>query len=200
MAVFITGAGIIQQELPEGYTKLNFIQCRGSEYIDTGIKGKNGIVVKTKVIPTAIGSDVCVIGSIFKNSVRYNVGISAAGKWEMQYGTEYGASSVDAVANTEYELEIQWVYNDGLLKINGTTAQMRTGTTEAASHNMFLGARSNGGTADRKAYLKIKSTQIYDNGTIVKNFVPCINPSNDIGMYEKVSGTFTGGVGKWIGG
>lgn len=199
MAVFVTGAGIPPQELPAGYTKLDFIQCSGTQYIDTGIKGKSGIVVKTTIIPTAIGSDVCVIGSIYNNGTRYNCGISAAGKWEFQYGTQYGASSVDAVANTEYELEIQWVYNDGFLKVNGTTAQTRTGASGGANHNMFLGARNNGGTADRKASLKIQRTKIYD-GTLVRDYIPCINPSNVIGMYEKVSGTFTSGVGTWAGG
>ena len=37
---------------------------------------------------------------------------------------------------------------------------------------------------------KIFSCQIYDDGTLVANFVPCIDPNNVVGMYDIVGGVF----------
>ena len=38
--------------------------------------------------------------------------------------------------------------------------------------------------------MKLYSCQIYDNGTPVRNFIPCKNPSGVVGLYDLVDGKF----------
>lgn len=44
----------------------------------------------------------------------------------------------------------------------------------------------------------IYSCQIYDNGTLVRDYVPCINPSGEVGLYDLVGGKFYGNAGSGV--
>jgi hypothetical protein len=39
------------------------------------------------------------------------------------------------------------------------------------------------------------SCQIYDNGTLIRDYVPCITPDNEAGLYDLVNGAFYANMG-----
>jgi hypothetical protein len=51
------------------------------------------------------------------------------------------------------------------------------------------------GDAVYAGYVKIYSCKIYDNGTLVRDFIPCLNPDGEAGMYDFVNETFRGASG-----
>ena len=55
---------------------------------------------------------------------------------------------------------------------------------------------------DAGGNVRIYSCQLYDNGTLVRDFVPCVNPYGEVGLYDKVTGGFfgNGGSGNLIAG
>ena len=56
---------------------------------------------------------------------------------------------------------------------------------------MFLCAANNDGTAKYYAKVKLRSCQIRLDGTFVRDYIPCVNPDGVVGLYDKISGTFS---------
>ena len=46
--------------------------------------------------------------------------------------------------------------------------------------------------------MNLYSCQIYDNGTLVRDFVPCINGSGEVGLYDLVGKQFYGNAGTGV--
>ena len=60
---------------------------------------------------------------------------------------------------------------------------------------MFLFSNNNVGTAAGFGSFKLYVCQIYDNGTLVRDFLPCINPNGAVGLYDLVGRQFYGNAG-----
>jgi hypothetical protein len=54
---------------------------------------------------------------------------------------------------------------------------------------------NNAGSAIWYGSIKLYACQIYDNGTLVRDYVPCVNPNGTGGLYDKVSGEFFANAG-----
>ena len=188
--------------LPSGYTRLEYIQSTGTQYIDTGFKPNQNtrLICKAKA-PTTSGSNFLFGGRTSISANKFSFG-SSGDKYYIGYGN---GTNVTASKITNYS---------GVLFIDANK-QNWTLTTESISEtivggtyssftspvNLVLFACNTNGTL---AYGKdtLYSCQIYDNGTLIRDFVPCKNASNAIGLYDNVNkvfyinkgtGTFTAG-------
>ena len=70
------------------------------------------------------------------------------------------------------------------------------------SHTMYLFGVNSNGSASFLSPIKLYSCQIYDNGTLVRDFWPCYDPDGVACLYDKVekkyyynagTGAFTAG-------
>ena len=93
--------------------------------------------------------------------------------------------------------------NNGSLTIwnNGNYSNSTYTGSLLKKHNIFIFANDIDGTAGQYSHMKLYFFRMYDNGNIVRNFVPCINESGQYGLYDyitqqfypnKGSGSFTG--------
>lgn len=50
--------------------------------------------------------------------------------------------------------------------------------------------------------MRVYSFKLYDNGTLIRDFIPCIKPSGEYGLYDVVNNQFYGnaGTGSFTGG
>lgn len=87
--------------------------------------------------------------------------------------------------------------------IDDTYTVQNTATIDTM-YNMYLFAMRSTNTAklDHLATTKIYYCKIWDNDTLVRNFIPCINDNNVIGMYDTVNSVFysPSGTGSFRGG
>ena len=60
---------------------------------------------------------------------------------------------------------------------------------------MYLFSVHNGGSSYANASMKLYACQIYDDGTLVRNFIPCRTPNREIGLWDDVNGVFYGNAG-----
>lgn len=174
--------------LPSGYTRLEYVQSSGTQYIDTGIVGSYDTRVTAEFKILSIGSGtVFVFGSQANNNVRFCLGITSAGVFRSDYGTEY-ISGPSAATGTKYTVD----KNRNVCTINGTAinsnAQTFTGTT-----NIYLFARSYSSLS--YANLKMYGCKIYSNDVLVRDFIPCKNASGVVGMWDDVNSIFYGNAG-----
>lgn len=186
--------------LPDEYTKLNFIQSSGTQCIDTGFKPNQN----TRVVMEAMQlntSPAYLFGCRGDNSEDYNnrFGVLYNGSlFRSDYGANNGKTFPDTITvNNLYTID----QNKNVCKINGTTVT-NTEATFASIYTMLLFGCKEGDVNTLFSTMILTSCKIYDNDILIRDYIPCKNPSNEVGLYDLVTKEFYGnaGTGAFIGG
>lgn len=175
-------------ELPEGYTKLPYLESTGVEYIATNVPAKSttGFVVDFALV-SASGT-TGVVGAFNYGGINHNFA-AYEGKWYTQWGNNEGG--MFGTTDTDRHVVSQNV-TPGAVVFDGET--LKTGATfydnAERTFNLFC---YNGGPSYPDFWigsLRMYSAVFYDNGVAVAKFVPCVNDSGVAGMYDTVSNVF----------
>ena len=190
--------------LPEGYTQVEYLQSSGAQYIDTGFKPDGettvNITFQTSSAPDNLNDTLPVYGA----ATDYNS--NAFEFWTLSrgfatYGSQDYKSNLGITTGKKHTVS----QAKNVLTVDGTSYTF-TKQTFTAPYSLLLFAthRSSGiKICASAASLKIYSCKIYNNGTLVRDFVPVKNSSGTIGLYDLVnsafytnagSGTFTAGA------
>lgn len=187
--------------LPEGYTQLEYIESTGTQYIDTGFKpDSNTRVVMSFQFSSAPSTWACVFGSadVAQNNVNSFAVWHNASTFSYQYATKLSASFSNAItAVDKHSVDC----NSSTATIDNETVTINGGTF-SGSYNMYLSCVNYGGEALHFASEKIYFCQIYDNGTLIRNFIPAKNSGGIYGLYDTVNSEFytNAGSGTFIAG
>lgn len=172
--------------LPNGYTRITSIKGTGSQYINTGFTpdSNSRIVMDVQWAGTGGGS---FFGSRNTNSAtatgNNTLFITADGLPRCDY---YGTSVTGSIIPTSRIIVDR---NKNVTTIGDATVT-NTAASGSSSYPLFLYAMNNIGAAGTMAQFTLYSCRIYDNGTLVRNFVPCTNASGVAGLYDTVNGKF----------
>lgn len=176
--------------LPSGYTALAYIQGTGTQYIDTGFAPNNN----TRVVMDAAFSDtpsgnVALFGARETYDSNNYALMCANGSLRSDYNTAYDQTwSVDATTRRVIDKNKETTTIDG-------TSQSYTNAAFQSPVNLVLFANNDNGTVKFISSAKIYSCQIYDNGTMVRDFVPCVSDAGAIGLFNLVNNQFYGNAG-----
>ena len=183
--------------LPSGYTRLDYIESSGTQYIDTGFKpnGNTQVDIKFKMVNQGTAQQ-SIFGARPGSSGRFTVftGTNSAAL-QVDYGTESSLSSPDTAIsglslNTMTELSMS-----NALVVNGTTVKTVSAVTFTSTYNLYLFANNNAGVVQLPSAMLLYSCKIYDNGTLVRDFIPCKNASGAIGLWDNVNSVFYANAG-----
>lgn len=169
--------------LPAGYTRLDYIQADGAQYIDTGL-----VVNKSDYVRMILTADL-VSSDNFAGANGY-----------MQYKASVG-NNTKCEITVEYKSNIETIYVDG--SQHSTTDWTSTYSGTDVKLGIFkMGNSGNSWWSGDAQSGKLYICEIYDDGTLVRDFVPCVNAGGVYGLYDLVnrefyanagSGSFTGG-------
>ena len=177
-------------KLPEGYQRLTYIESSGTQYIDTGFAPNQNTrtVLDIQVINT--GSNGAFLGGRTSNSSNmYAMFFLSAGTFRTDYGTKQKSISVS-------DLTARYLIDKNKTVTSfGEYSATHDASTFTTPCSMALLAVNTNGTVGTCLSAKLYSCQIYDNGTLVRDFVPCINPSGTAGLYDMVNSKFYESVG-----
>ena len=194
-----TGEFIAGPEIVE----LEYIESTGTQYIDTGFKPNQD----TRVIMTYLkqsGNDD--IGWLFGS--RNSQSVSSFGTFYDSnpevIQTDYGDQR-NSITNRIYNKKLTVDKNKNVTKIidfdTGDTLATNTSAerTFSSSYNLCLSAINSGGSVTPSKTKSIYSCKIYDNGTLVRDFIP-MRIGTEVGMYDTVTKTlFTNaGTGSFV--
>lgn len=183
------------RRLPKGYKELTYIQSSGTQYIDTGVNGESGVEFYAGWEFTSIpSSGICIIGSIADNARVYPA-YPNKGNWGYGYGS-YISGSVAAEVGKKVDIYSKLTAGEQKLQIDGET--VLSGTIATSYNNgfpMYMFALNNTGSTSNFVSGKLYNAKIVQNGIIVRNFVPCVNPNGNIGLYDLVTSAFFGNEG-----
>lgn len=175
--------------LPSGYTKLDYIESSGTQYIDTGFKPNQNTrcVIDIENLSSAqaafFGARVSQTAASFTYfSLTATTGRSDYGssKQSMSFTSTVGRYTVDQ--------------NKNVCIANGVTAT-GTANTFQLTYNLYLMAVNQAGAAIQNAKMKMYSAKIYDNRTLVRDLIPCKNASGTIGLWDNVNSVFYANAG-----
>lgn len=185
--------------LPDGYVQLWYIESSGTQFIDTNFIPDSNTMVTIDLTPTkeiqndwffgvrtAANADSYGLMGINGNSIRSwfgNASNDLAGLNLMQgmkivknqnvTTIEFDDGSVKTIANTD--IDFQCEYSLYLLNIN------LAGTPASAAISA-----------------KVYGAKVYNNGSLVQDYIPCATDTGEIGMYDIVNRVFHGNAGTGV--
>lgn len=183
--------------LPAGYTQVEYLKSTGTQYINVGFKPNQDTRIVLDVNSPLVSGPVWLFGArTAADSKTYNF-LCQGSKYRSDYNDN---SSTSLTINPSGRFEIDKDKN--ITKINGSTASTIPYGAFQCEYNLFLFNNNNAGAAGAGASISIYSCKIYDNGTLVRNFVPARNSSGALGLYDTVNGIFhtNAGTGTFVAG
>lgn len=185
--------------LPNGYKQLEYIQSSGGQYIDTGFKpnGNTSVHMDAQLTSKPTTAHEWVFGARDGSSLRrFDILWNRTGYWQSAYNTTYLNFTSTSATDRVYIKAKKNTCTIGTTTVSHTYGSFQTQCTLA------LFAVNTAGTIDNHARMKLYSCQIYDNGTLIRDFVPCETNTGEIGLWDDVNSKFYGnkGSGSFIAG
>ena len=180
--------------LPSGYTLKNSIYTTAKQIVNTGvIPNYNTILEITGYVPgdgyTLAGMGNNLSGGYFYCEINTNIDGSAvvfnAGGYSASTSLNKSIAYSGDMQNTTYKIDTSTgnLYTNGTLL--GTSASTKTGLT--TSYSIYLFGRNMAGSIGncRTGGAVIKRCKIWKDGTLLRDFVPCVRVSdNKPGFYD----------------
>ena len=188
--------------LPEGYTEIEYIETTGTQYIDTGFSPNQDTRVvmdadvansKSLAFPAVFATDSSSSNKAKFVLMLYN---DQAGFHDHYNGQVINSSSLDMYGRHIFEK------NKNITLLDDKTVSTFTYSAFQSDITLSLFSSIDSGTRQYYAKVKMYSCQVYDNDVLIRDFVPCKNVSDTVGLYDTVnakvypnngSGTFTAG-------
>lgn len=169
--------------LPSDYQEVLYVQSSGTQFIDTNFIGSNKTSVEIKFRITTMYGALQLLGTLETGkNITLNVGNSetASNRW----GTSTKNGTFGLSTNVTYTAKIS---EDGY--IIGNNNIWTPEKSEFNCSKTFYLFTTNSSTY--RFYGRIYYCKIYDNGTLVRSFIPCYRKSdNEIGLYDIVNHVF----------
>ncbi len=208
-------------KLPAGYTKLDFLESTGTQYIDTGVlidgtSGVLGIFEPVGGTPNgwAISAGTCKYSVSFSPLIRYQDNVGFQYKNIASYPLKDGtwATSGTQVGNLGYKVkekcrvalnwlnDRQWVLETNAKSIVYSGLPNMSGSIDV----LYLFARMYEGEQANREAVRIYKIQISQGEQESNTFIPALDPTGAPCMYDIVSkrpltnagsGSFVSGVG-----
>ena len=199
--------------LPSGYTRLEYIESTGTQYIDTGIYGTehHGMEIKYSypTLDGAYSGRLCGgrTGGTSTNAFAYigtYIGTLTPANNTFYVTSNNGLSANLQPIDTNVHTASVNLSNNQKSYFDGQEIQ-GTGETTAYVHqfttNLFRAYNGAYGWAT-PARARIYFCKITNSGELVRDFIPAKNSNNELGMYDLVSGQFFAnqGTGDFVAG
>lgn len=174
------------------YIELEYIESTGTQYIDTEFKPNQD----TRVVMdfensgdySAMTTSLCPFFGARNASSSAVFALWVGTKTYPHYGnvvySKNGYFSVDINTRLVYD------FNKNVVNIGDTQITCLTGTF-TTNYNLYLFTINNYGNVEtRRVSGKLYSCKIYDNGLLIRDYVPVINSNGVCGLFDKVNNKF----------
>ena len=191
--------------LPLGFTRADYIQSTGTQYIDTGYKLNSNSVLEISA---------CSTDATQSNNTLLGVGTSAgsADRVQVHFGSAAGTLSIrldgtlssnQSIGTNKFiskiDISNKKAYFNDIEIVSNYTGSIDTTDNIALFNRMISG---NVIESEYAAKAKVYYLRISENNTLIRDFIPCIDPLGVACMYDLVgkkpyynqgTGTFTAG-------
>ena len=187
-------------KLPYGYTEIEHIRSTGTQYIDIGRKMYNNSEIELCFSFNEMQQNCSIFGSR-ANSTTNNFEIASVDTSFPIY-LDFGnyntsrATYNNAVINTKYictiSKSLRAVYDENRTLLARNTNLISEDNVTPSNARIFDTA---GGYSQNKLKGKVYYCKVWENGVLIRDMIPCKNPSNVVGMYDTVNDVFYSNAG-----
>jgi hypothetical protein len=183
----------------EPYKVLEYIESTGTQYINTGYipTGENVKVVCKARLTAPLGANTLFGGTLWASPRMYLPSIIGYNDIPLiNCGQAQKGAFYDTKLDTDYVFSLESKDGTFTAMRNDTVVYQGETTGTIAKLELYLFAlnyensRANGFSSARMYYF-----HVYDNDVLVRDFIPCINATGEIGMYDKVNDVFYANAG-----
>ena len=187
-----TETTVSKSRLPEGYKEVEYIQSDGQAYIKSKYKPNSNTRVVSKFQFTSLSGYqyVYCARSSSSGSDRFGLLYHESG----YFRSDYGATNVNFPTSIDCSAVYEADQNKNVCKVGNNTVT-NTASTFQSALEMHLFAGNTGGEMSEPAKLKGWYFQISDNNGSARDYVACINPNEEVGMYDLITAEFYGNAG-----
>lgn len=183
--------------LPSGYRELAYIKSSGTQYIDTGFKPNNNTRVVMDVQAIGTSGTYFLFGARESNRSKSFCFFYYEG-WSADYQSNEQRQTVAGINYTDL-MHID--FNKATCTVNEKSVSFTDATFQCPVKMPLLAVNTNGEISGMIS-AKLFACKIYDNGTLVRDFVPAKRTSDDtVGLYDIANGVFytNAGTGTFVG-
>ena len=171
--------------------RLEYIESSGTQWINTGIKGKVGITAEIDFLCTT-DADATVLGSrkgedrFFPVHWNWAKIVRVLGGWDAN-------KSMSASVNTRYLARSTLASGTQSLHVDGSAVSAAAGTASSSidtTYDMYLFAANINGSASQKFSGRIYSAKIWSGDMLKASFVPCEDENGEACLYDFVSQSY----------
>ena len=196
----------------EDYVQLEYIETAGTQYIDIGITGHDGLSAEFTFNPIKVvdADSSTIIGCTNSSSQRMYVTVNKTPipnfYWEIGAGGYTVNTGTMHSVNTKYHVNISWTKARSSLSVEGfgnaAINLENSFTFDDNGSNMFVFARNKGTSTDKYSYARLYDMKIWDDGILVRDFIPALFENGQVGLYDLVtkSNYHNAGTGTFIAG
>ena len=179
------GAELPAASLPDGYTQLVYVESDGTQYVNTNFAPDNNTRVVCDVVFPVTDLGTWLFGA------RPGGGQYCFLSYQNKYRSDYANSTDDEKISIVPTGRFTVDKNKNVTYINGEIARTASQSTFSCTQNLYLFACNQSGVANGYGSLKLYACKIYDNDTLVRNYIPCQSAQNEVGLYDLVNNTFS---------
>ena len=188
------------EPLPAGYTRLEYIESDGRQYIDTAYFPCELTRVVTAITPTSGNTTNGVFGGRTDNNVSTFSLWCVNGVFRTDFDTNSQHVTTDVRVETGVRVEVD--KDRGTTRL-GSKTFTQTGTAFRAANSMHVFAVNPDKGRPRYFRGRIETFSIYESGLLEHELVPARRASDGaVGMYDTVGGAFlaNSGTGAFLAG
>ena len=163
--------------------ELEYIEASGTQYIDTGFKPNSNTRVVCKVSSNQGSSSSHPY--IFGAGIAYGNTAFEASTWTAAFGNNATTTAFDIADNQIHVID----FDKNVIKIDNITKWTSSGTFNS-NFNLYLFGWNLNGSFNGSLIGRIYECSIYDNGKLVRSFVPWRDENGNIGMYDTLNSKF----------
>lgn len=186
--------------VPEGYTILEYIESTGTQYIDTGFKPGNTTRLAMDFEPTTLpASHVMAAGARNSSSGYTNQFVIgwAGHKSPAAWRSDFGSSQVSFPTSVSGAVRHQLDKDGATCEMDDTTVT-NDESTFVCPYTLYLFAGNQNDAPVSQISMRLYTCRIYDNGTLVRDFISRKTPSGAIGLYDTITQSFYGNAGTGV--
>ena len=186
--------------LPDGYTEVEYVENTSTAFIDTGFKPNQNtdIYLTTQCVSSTSGGRHIGAGGYEKvNTINFDYETGAQGTLHISWGGNAGWTIYSSCVGDYNKHTYAWLGSGTFVRDSGTSEEF-TATASYGNYqctdNLGIFTRyqnGSGGGANECFKGKVFYFKMYDNGTLIRDLVPCTRDSDSkYGMYDLVTNTF----------
>lgn len=194
----VTGTYDGSEDIPS-YTELLYIQSTGSQYINTGIRVRSTLNIKMKfevidnssTFQSVFGGD----GGSSRNYKGLAFDINSEGRFNYNFYGNTLVSVPSYLQRYDNMLIFESYYNSAMIISHNDKKSQAITSTETTSFvyddvYMYIFARCRDNTPICSTNLKLYYFKIWDNETLLGDFIPVEDENGQVCMYDKVNKTY----------